>query len=1697
MRANAFSRLAALTVHVQPRTPSEDEALRRVEELLVQTVPPDHATAGARALSIERATWYAPETLSRARVERLERLASGAETAKPRYRVFRREAPVTADALDVTTPAWGRGAAIAQTFGPLTGADGRPVWFDFYALVALVSVYLAGDDRPAFLFQAPRTRERGDSQSPRAPGTLELAAGSIWIRAALIASDSPVNSYVGLRVSGGQVSFEPAPVDAGGRLTLPVNGTCSLHLRLAKEKQKSIRAKAGSDAAAGSISLPNAVLFRLANGEMSLVESERAEWKLYGQKVGFTWSANTKPTYEPLVQGIVLPFEPSVRDFKVGGTKSPFATLAGAGRIVGAGWLLPVAEIDIEKPTEASGSGGLAVRINSDLTLGWRGLRDGPVSLPNPWVVQFPGALVIIDPAASNLYANQRFRLWRDADSRFRSELVLRYTDSFLLIYVANASGGEVVLTTANAEARLDRPVDVKGVPFDVHSLASRMLLVHTDAQQWVLFYEDNILADSLDPNATWPVEPGQTIALAIRNALFTITPINSVFLFGTLLDEETVQQGGLFLGMGLYGLLPTLPDPYAANVARLRPPRGDRFRTTPTLLLIAAVSWAKAQSDEEPDQVATSFAFAPLGTQQQTLAAWPQAAAQQQPQPSTLADAAVATRRGAVGRDAATDTSAFHGHGRRPEEDWDRHFDRFFREQFALLDVSTNADQMGVSFAWFNPRSVDDGDRIFYQIFKPKPSDPPPSPYPLQVRALDLSAESRYVRAFTVPQLSWEPLYNLTASPNVNDPPVGFNLYPNDGGPTQLFNDSVELVPIAPIPVTEFLVHDFEQRTSGFTGALFTLPFGLRAFAEFSRENQFNPALDGASLAFNRPEYQAGLLRGALQLRADAPKHPAESAIFKGSTLQFDNVLRSDGSPTHTGTLGSSVGIIFNNEFFYDGSTGYKDRGVPLERIDFCGYGASIFSHWQNPNAAIAATSQARFDVFVGRTGHEVIQVRSLVYPWGIRVVRTITIFRVSSANVFRFDTGWQAESDGVYDFRYNVYDAAFNILPQPNPYEFHPGTVKGVFRVRNIRETSAIPNFQATWHKPNGDPYVDDNGILRTVDAGTPANERSPQVNLQPVYFDADVEIDGVVSGAVGGRVPSKGMLGYVQLAPRGEPISPVLFAQLLSMQFGALGGPVDCMIDVAQSGQLMRVSRVDVNASQNVGGDPIFVSASRGSVVLPKDGAWSVVQHNQGSGEVSPLDAQATVPLIRRGRLNSATQTTDAGSNDLFRLANPIEVVRPPGASTRNYGLLQSTGTQKALFRLPGFKTGVDELMSAPPDFADAYRMLNSVAIFPNVADALPLSLGAFKTRIVAEGYRLLDQANPDAVLEQLLPPGPLYLINEEFLKLYVEYAKKDKNGTTTEDGRVRFGFDAVAADLGKKWLSKVNDIGMVVDLGPMTRLMIIKGRFDAEKGAEPAFIQPEIEFSDALQPVIDILQILLMLQGGDYKAAFQKGLEIAMSNGADSWNYAFHAKKEIPIVKFPPGPAYDAPANPLKLEAHLAIGVYFNEAFTLPGSPGALVPSCGAFLEFGGRLAVMCVSVGVGTIYATGAVDLRTAADIKTGPSLYMKFGFGAEVAVGLPVIGTVSILFMVGVEMSLSTTELSVAAFLLFRGRAEILGGIVTITIMIEAKGIVKRLLAPSERTDMIAQVTFAIDISIFLVINISFSESWEESRQIA
>jgi hypothetical protein len=561
---------------------------------------------------------------------------------------------------------------------------------------------------------------------------------------------------------------------------------------------------------------------------------------------------------------------------------------------------------------------------------------------------------------------------------------------------------------------------------------------------------------------------------------------------------------------------------------------------------------------------------------------------------------------------------------------------------------------------------------------------------------------------------------------------------------------------------------------------------------------------------------------------------------------------------------------------------------------------------------------------------------------------------------------------------------------------------------------------------------------------------------------------------------------------------------------------------------------------NSFEKDGVTPAFPVAGRGSVLLPKDGSWSLVKHEFSTGQVNPVPQDLAAPLIRIGKLVKDAADVlkldpDPGAA-LLRIANPTELLRDPANDTVNYGFLQSTDTQKALFLNPAFQRGLPTLLSkTPPLFADAFRIVNSKAIFPNIGNAVTnfgdaislLKNNEFLERTIAstgekvrelmqinkviagakqEGYKLLKQ-----VPEFDLPTTEWELIKlDGALRIYLEY-KVQKTGKGSPDpGKLNFDVDSFANNVADQWKSRMSNTAVVVDLGPIKRLMTIKGNWDAKKGAEaqyggnpadPTFPSPQIEFAKELQPAIEILQILQDLQGANYKDAFARGLKLAMSNKAGSWEYKLEASKEIPVLKFPMPPFDNDPNAPLKLEAGLRVGAYFNAALKVTSDPKDLLPTAGAFLGFYGRLSVMCVSLSVATVYAVGQVTLDIAADSKVGPSLHMKFGFGAQVVVGLPVVGNVSVLYMVGVEIYTDATKLNVSAFLLFQGHAELIGGLVSVTITIEAKGTVKRLtdaaLPGGGRTDLEAQVTFGLDISIFLVIDISFSTSWSEQRQIA
>ena len=1780
--------LGRLSGHLITTTPQqENEILQLNQSLSRSLLPDDLQQLKSSNFVFENSDLFAAERIAPERSAALQSIAElkAAEVAEPELRVFVREVPVRSPQVFASVPSWAGGAAVDHTLGPFTNKDGRQFWFDFYRIEKQVALYVQGSPDPALLFSVRTRLIFTDLSLPPVTDLLpiyRLAPGSVWINSGLLATNAPAGTFTGLTIKGGAVTLSAAPQLINGKLTIAPDTVVTVQLQLQQSAVQGADPSSpyGIDARNASLKLPQELDFHFsgqAGGSIDLVSA--ASWTVYGQEAKFLWNPQVQPVYNLLLQRVLVSFTCSPDSFQASICQSPFFSFQGQAPVTGSDWGLPVATIDVVHPTPAAGTGGMLVVCGAGLTAAWTGMTGGTLNLAQPIVLAEPGLINITDIGAGNVFCQQTFNLWKDALNPFVSTVQVQFPAATGLFYQTLASGVEALMTLVNANFQIDRPVTVTGQPVAIQSKKSVLVLAVTKTFKLIYLFDDNILVDNTNLFVKPPIIP-QPISLALENALFKVTPVNGCLLFGTLADDFIkVKRGFLFLTFGLFAYLPTLPDPYAADLGFLKFQfRGSRDNLAAGtqfggqsiwMWLVGEVRWQPGVGGN--DVVKVSFYFAPLQNQFQ-IAQTPPASSTQAaageigatavvqppvcdvlltpikeynppaPAPRTTIEAAnpnieAFISESSIGNQGLPDYQA----------GWDKQLACLQQDLFALLDVSTNADLLGISFNVFGSQRL-----AMVPTFGVAPSTASTDQFPLQVQGMDVVSRAHNVRAFTVPEISWEPVLNTAPRVLPGDPPgipagvqgVMPNYYPNDGGPTRIFNNSVKLVPLAPIPVSKAIIEEFSDDKFGVTSALFTLPFGMRALATLTKfiYPQKPPTID-----FNQPSFDANL-KGGLQLKFNAGKLPTDDyPMFTGSTAQINNVLDLFGNPTGASTLGQSVTIIFNDEFKLKPNP-LTSRGVPLTRVDFSGYGASIFSNWFNPLAQMAQTSQAKFDVWVGRTAHEVIQVKSIIYPWGIHVVRTIILYRASTGYEYRVDTGWKAESDGKFDFSYYVK------YPTSNPntiglfpdYEIHPGVVKGLFNVQNIVE--ANNQFPTTSIIHTGEYYLDDNNftILNTgPDMPVPAL-------LQMVFFDADVEIEGVVQGQVNGRVPSKGVMGFVQLAPRGIPLSKEAYQALLNYQPTPIGGPINCIIDIGQNGQKMRLSSFDAENSFGANGtDIVFAAAGRGNIILPKEGSWSMVQHQRGTGEVTPLPDQLPVPLIRIGPLtynvvqvNPTTQQVNLVepdvTNQLLRIANPVELLRNPTNDTLNFGYLHSTDTQKALFLTPAYKlmagappSEIPKLLSkTQPLFVDAFRIVNSKAIFPNVGDAESnigdaISLFSNGTEFlqnaltdggknvlelmqinktvsgaVQEGYKLLKQVPsfdlPSSASWTLIEVGGAF-------KIYIEYkASNVGGGTNTLNGKLNFDVDSFANGIADRWKSIMNDVALVVDLGPIQRLMTIKGNWNAQNGSEtqyggdssdPSFPTPEIEFAPELKPVIEILQILQDLQTSNYKDAFQQGLKLAMSNKDDSWEYKLQASKEIPVVRFPtPDALYNDPNAPFKLEAGLKLGAYFNAALKITTDPSQLLPSAGGYLGFYGRLSVMCVSISIATIYAVGQVNLDIGADTKIGPSLKMKFGFGAQIVVGLPVVGNVSVLFMVGVEIYIATNVLTVSGFMLFQGHAELLGGLVAVTITIEAKGTVSR---QNDRTDLAAQVTFGLDISIFLVIDISFSTSWEESRQIA
>jgi hypothetical protein len=1572
----------------------------------------------------------------------IQQIASQAVTAKDSSVVAVIRSPYSATRNNPSgTPDWARSAKKSQTFGPFLDAAGVPHYVDLFPVTVSTQFAFGNATTPFALFPIVHFL-----LPPGSPSEFDLGSGSVWFLAQWLLSSLPAGNFTGFSISGGTLISSQPMTNQNGVYVIPNGATLTVTMTLAAPAPVMGYGDPGADAAAAVFTPPAAVemIFQASSAKFQAISNANA--KAYGSSVTLAWN-QAAPSALGSLPEIAIPCTASPVTFNFQTALSQVFEPSGSATIATAAWGLPLVNTGISSLPENAGPGIAVLALSTGASLQ---TVLQPVTPVKDWVLEIgTGGLFVFADSPGSPSSETTFQLWPEKAPSKLNATIDFVTDPALAYSYLATSRSETIYTLGEVTAHLDRPVRAAGTRFAYQSLSSFYLDQSPGGTEVIIV---GARADA----------PSPVYSLALENALVGVDAPEVLLVAGRIQGTQFLRaEVGWYFA--LRWLLPTLPDPYAANFNLDFLIRESDEKSGGTVL--AVTSWPGQGKSPQ-----LAFLLLPPAPAESTSAAVAKPGSTQSP---------------AVAPDASV-VPALPSLAMTP----------------ALLDLSTRVDLLGVAVApqigaLVSPLAATFSDTSL--ISNEGLTNAAPA---VAFSGMSLALNGALVATFALPQFSWEPMESVgssTVGPIECEPA-------SDGAQLLVASPNTqELVPFAPKPV---LINNIENVANGLPfAAVFSLPFGLNAVviqsnSPSTEKRGVNSSfiLAGGRFSTNIPRFPNAFppsppqaagppqplpagkpsLDGALSLSL-VPENPTDPGpLFGGKTLIGDTLGLSNVYGTEV--LGSSVATIFVGDF----NPGKPQAGVPLKRIDFTGYGASTFSEWINGSPAVPEVKKVQFEASVGRTSYEVIQVVSIIYPYCIETVRTITMQRQNAGWIQRSDSGWQPLSPGRFQFPQDVAAEYANRV--------HQGALYGAYNVQNIREQSQTIKVTA----PSGDP-----------NAGT-------VFEFREVLFDADMVLDNsldVLSGGFAAKnsggpsgfsaVASQNNVGYLQLAPDAISPAPPTLAQLFN-QTGALTPAISCTVEAGgfdnTQGTVLRCSALEVNmipapnaidpAKTPV---PALGVALHGAPQIPRGGGWSMGQRQYTQTAPAALPNNFPVPLVRPATSKDYWYIADV--TDVLQLAQPDNF----------YSLLHSTGTQKILFESPQIPTsslsplppspglqflkpnppGPPKPGSAPqnpgsPNLGDLAAILNATGLFPDIAAAVSMLQGAIEQiNTSGEGFQYTKTYQFPAGKQTTLVD--LSVMN--IILLYSDFPQQtNPPAASPAPTTVTYTVDTSSSP---SWTLSVGrfSLQVIVPMFGSTPLLTITGGFYADENTAPGFTGLNIQLGGGLgivKQVFSALQTLAQFLPGGASAE----LDVALSDGNLTVSDTFTIG-DMPLglgnltdISLDVGLAVQL--SPLSVNFSLGVGTPDNP-FNWIASP----------LAGNGMM-----SLGV----ENSQPDITIQAGIGLGLAIDLGIASGSAsvtLAFQLNIDGnSITLMVILSGQASVSVLEgLASASLTLSAGIG--LGLDPAVPIPNLSLGPPAQLEIPSITVTMLAEVSVGIHITICWVVSIGWDGSWHFSESIS
>jgi hypothetical protein len=1370
------------------------------------------------------------------------------------------------------------------------------------------------------------------------PTSATFGAGSLWIAAGRLGIPGVTAGFVGLSFATAAVTSTGAVKRATTGIVVPLGASLTLELTLAPPVPGTFTAPIGADAQAAALALPPVVTIEFTAAGVVIASVGASSATLYGSSLTLQRNAVPPRAVTAGLRYILFPCDVSLTTFAFATVQSADVVPSGSAPVATGGWALPITTASAAQLGAANSAGAALLELGVGAALQF-GSQPAPASLGSVTLLLAPGTIVLsATNAARTLHI--ALALWSHEASPAGVVPAASSHGSELDFTVA---GGRTIYAAISPASELVVALGSAKANVDRPLAADGRRIPFAFANALLAFMRvaggTLVLSEmtAVAAPAAYVFTKIDTVTIALENALLRVAPAQSALLVA---EVEGVQLiGVLQFVFGAGDLVPMLPDPYAeGNVSPVRVAAG----------LSARVSWNLASG------AVLSFAM-------------PDTTAQATPLQNVGATLAVA---------APVDFGT------------------------TLLDLSTNADQFGVSLnqqSLYNNVSFD---------------------------GLAIAVPQERLTLYALPGISWEPVVDDSTNDWFKAATA------NDGPPTGLTAGGIKLVPVRPdVALADFALASATEPVRG----TFTLPFGLIASLATTPKATHQP-----SMTLVDADYANGMsVARQLSIRATGPQNqtviPQSTAALPGSV--------TTGSPLPI----ASTTIFFEQEF----STQSVPAGtpkvpeIPVARIDISGYGTSMFSDWANTDLQAPGVARSNFDVIVGRTAYELVQIQSIIYPWCVRITETVIFERFDGGLVVRHDTGWKAVGDAQLD----VFPAAQRFL----------GALERLTNVHNIVPTNGT-------------------GLrVRSVDP----LHAGRIIDFVPITFDADAVLaagaNGVTAtanGSVGKPVAASGILGYAQTTALVRA-TDIEILQLMSQVPDGVSGTLGAIVNVggAPSGAApqftVNVSSINVKASSatktGAAGKtyPAAVAvALYGTPRLPRDGAWSITRRSSSANAPTTVDPAQPIPLISAPDTHNVPQ---------WRLLDPSDVLQAATPDTV-FGLLQGSGTSKTLFENPIVQAGgkalsLDPTQGVPaPNLADVGALLGAADIFPNLANVLKIPTAATDAlALVNDGFQKtfkwpIQNDDGTTLADQTL-------LDLGIVTMALQYHGPDANGN---DGNANASFtiDAAPPAGQPRWSLDLEQLSMAVFVQGFgsDALLTIHGGFQASETTKAGFVNIAIDYGTALAL---IKQLLTGIQDVVEAIGGVVDLDVGFSGNQLTVNDSF----ALPVIPLGLGQLENIGLN-LGLAITIPTSAEFSVGFASPEDPFTWVCD---------------------PLTGNGTIQLGT----KDGDiDVFIEAGIGVALELNLAIAsGGASI--MLDFSLNIAAPDITISVALTGNAFVDVLDGLASASLTLTAAISVELIAGTPREADFSASVAVGIHLTVAWVISVDFDGSWAFSKTIA